>query len=155
MKGNATIIEMLNVLLADELTAISQYIVQSEMCANWGYERLHKSIEKRAIDEMKHAEKLIGRIIFLEGRPTVSKLNAINIGADVETMHKNDQASEMSAVQAYNEGIQRCLQGGDNGSRELLESILKDEEGHIDWLESQIDQIKQMGIPLYLAEQRD
>jgi bacterioferritin len=153
MKGDATIIETVNALLADELTAINQYMVQSEMCANWGYERLHKSIEKRALDEMKHAEKLIARIIFLEGNPTVSKLNAINIGADVETMHKNDQASEMTAVRAYNEGIRRCVQAGDNGSRELFESILKDEEGHIDWLEAQIDQIKQMGIQLYLAEQ--
>jgi bacterioferritin len=153
MKGDATIIETVNALLADELTAINQYMVQSEMCANWGYERLHKSIEKHALDEMKHAEKLIARIIFLEGNPTVSKLNAINIGADVETMHKNDQASETTAVRAYNEGIQRCVQAGDNGSRELLESILKDEENHLDWLDAQIDQIKQMGIQLYLAEQ--
>jgi bacterioferritin len=153
MKGDATIIETANALLADELTAINQYMVQSEMCANWGYERLHKSIEKRAHDEMKHAEKLIARIIFLEGNPTVSKLNAINIGADVETMHKNDQSSETTAVWAYNEGIRRCVQAGDNGSRELLESILKDEEDHKDWLEAQTDQIKQMGIQLYLAEQ--
>jgi bacterioferritin len=153
MKGDATIIETVNALLADELTAINQYMVQSEMCANWGYERLHKSIEKRAIDEMKHAEKLIARIIFLEGKPTVSKLNAINIGADVETMHKNDQALETAAIRAYNEGIRLCMQAGDNGSRELLESILKDEEGHIDWLEAQLDQIRQMAIELYLAEQ--
>jgi bacterioferritin len=153
MKGSATIIETLNVLLSDELTAINQYMVQSEMCANWGYERLHKSLGKSAIDEMKHAEKLIGRIIFLEGTPTVSKLNAINIGADVERIHKNDHTSEVDAVKAYNEGIKRCLQAADNGSRELLESILKDEENHIDWLEAQLDQIKQMGIQNYLAEQ--
>jgi bacterioferritin len=153
MKGNATIIETLNSLLSDELTAINQYMVQSEMCANWGYERLHKSLEKRAIEEMKHAEKLIGRIIFLEGTPTVSKLNTINIGADVERIHKNDHTSEAEAVKAYNEAIHRCLQAADNGSRELLESILKDEENHIDWLEAQIDQIKQMGIQNYLAEQ--
>jgi bacterioferritin len=153
MKGNASVIETLNALLSDELTAINQYMVQSEMCANWGYERLHKSLEKRAIEEMKHAEKLIGRIIFLEGTPTVNKLNAINIGGDVERIHKNDHASEAAAVKAYNEGIKRCQQAADNGSRELLESILKDEENHIDWLEAQLDQIRQMGIQNYLAEQ--
>jgi len=155
MKGDATVIKTLNELLADELTAINQYMVESEMCANWGYERLHKAIEKRAVDEMKHAEKLIGRIIFLDGKPTVSKLNAIHIGADVEAMHKNDQASETDAIRAYNEGIRLCIQAADNGSRELLESILKDEENHIDWLEAQLDQIKQMGIQVYLAEQAD
>ena len=153
MKGNAKVIEKLNALLADELTAINQYMVQSEMCANWGYERLHKAVEKRAIDEMKHAEKLIGRILFLEGSPTVNKLNAINIGADVETHHKNDWTSEAGAVQAYNEGIRLTTEVGDNGTRELLESILKDEEAHIDWLEAQLDQIKQMGIQNYLVEQ--
>jgi len=153
MKGNTTVIETLNVLLRDELTAINQYMVQSEMCANWGYEQLHKLIEKRAMDEMKHAEKLIGRIIFLDGTPTVSKLNAINIGADVERIHKNDHESELDAVKAYNEAIKQCLQAADNGSRELLESILKDEEDHIDWLEAQLDQIKQMGIQNCLADQ--
>jgi len=153
MKGDATVIDTLNDLLADELTAINQYMVQSEMCANWGYERLHKSIEKIAIDEMKHAEKLIGRIIFLEGTPTVSKLNAIHIGTDVQSVHKNNHASELSAIKAYNEGIRRCVQAADNRSRELLESVLKDEDSHIDWLEAQLDQIKQMGIQSYLAEQ--
>jgi bacterioferritin len=153
MKGNDRIIARLNDLLADELTAINQYIVQSEMCANWGYEKLHKAIEKRAIDEMKHAEKLIGRILFLEGTPIVSKLNKINIGADVEAQHKNDCKSEQGAIQGYNEGIALAVQVGDNGSRELLESILKDEEDHIDWIEAQLDQIKQMGIQNYLVEQ--
>jgi bacterioferritin len=153
MKGDESVLKALNALLADELTAINQYMVGSEMCANWGYERLHKSIEKRALDEMKHAEKLIARIIFLEGKPTVSKLNSLHIGADVATMHQNDQSSETTAIRAYNEGIRLCMQAGDNGSRELLESILKDEEGHIDWLEAQLDQIKQTGIELYLAEQ--
>lgn len=153
MKGNAKIIERLNALLADELTAINQYMVQSEMCANWGYERLHKAIEKRAIAEMKHAEKLIGRIIFLEGSPTVNKLNKIEIGADVETQHKNDWKAEEGAVKAYNDAIRLATETGDNGSRELLEAILKDEEEHIDWIEAQIDQIKQMGIQNYLVEQ--
>jgi bacterioferritin len=153
MKGNNRIIELLNELLADELTAINQYMVQSEMCSNWGYEKLHKAIEKRAIDEMKHAEKLIGRIIFLEGSPTVSKLNKIDIGADVETQHKNDKKAEEGAIRAYNADIKQAVELGDNGTRELLESILKDEEAHIDWIEAQLDQIKQMGIQNYLVEQ--
>jgi bacterioferritin len=153
MKGNKRIIENLNVLLADELTAINQYMVQSEMCANWGYEKLHKAIEKRAIQEMKHAEKLIGRILFLEGSPTVSKLNKIEIGADVEAQHKLGWAAESGAVKAYNDGIKLAVEVGDNGTRELLEAILKDEEDHIDWLEAQLDQIKQMGIQNYLVEQ--
>ena len=153
MKGNERIIEKLNMLLADELTAINQYMVHSEMCANWGYEKLHKGAEKRAIDEMKHAEKLIGRILFLEGMPVVSKLNKINIGSDIAAEHKNDWAAEEGAVRAYNEGIRLAVEVGDNGTRELLESILKDEEDHIDWLEAQLDQIKQMGIQNYLVEQ--
>jgi bacterioferritin len=153
MKGNKRIIERLNALLADELTAINQYMVQSEMCANWGYEKLHKAIEKRAIDEMKHAEKLIGRIIFLEGSPTVTKLNKIEIGADVKTQHENDQKAEEGAIQAYNADIKLAVEVGDNGTRELLESILKDEEEHIDWIEAQLDQIKQMGMQSYLVEQ--
>jgi bacterioferritin len=125
------------------------------MCANWGYERLHKAAEKRAIDEMKHAEKLIGRAIFLEGKPVVSNLNKISIGPEVEGQIKNDWAAEEGAVKAYNEGIRLAVEVGDNGTRELLESILKDEEAHIDWLEVQLDQIKQMGIQNYLVEQVD
>jgi bacterioferritin len=155
MKGNTRLIEKLNDLLADELTAINQYMVQSEMCNNWGYERLHKAVEKRAVDEMRHAEKLIQRIVFLEGRPTVNKLNAIHIGDDVETQHKNDCDSETNAIHAYNESIRLATELGDNGTRELLESILKDEEAHIDWLEAQLDQIKQMGVQNYLVEQID
>jgi len=153
VKGNEKIIAKLNDLLADELTAISQYIVHSEMCANWGYERLHDADEKRAIDEMKHAEKLIGRIIFLEGKPIVSDLKQIRIGADVESQHNNDRTAEDGAIKAYNDGIRLATEAGDNGSRELLESILKDEETHIDWLEAQIDQIKQLGTQNYLVEQ--
>ncbi len=153
MKGNEKIVERLNTLLADELTAINQYMVQSEMCANWNYGKLHEAIEKRAIDEMKHAEKLIGRIIFLEGLPTVNKLNKINIGATVEAQHINDKAAEDGAILAYNNAIKLAVEVGDNGTRELLESILKDEEDHLDWIEAQIDQIGQMGVQVYLAEQ--
>ena len=153
MKGNAQVIETLNALLADELSAINQYMVHSEMCADWGYEKLHEAIEKRAIDEMKHAEKLIERILFLDGTPIVSELNPIHIGAEVEAQHENDLVAELGAVEAYNEGIRLAVEVGDNGTRELLDSILKDEEDHIDWLEAQRDQIEQMGIQNYLVEQ--
>lgn len=153
MKGNQKILETLNILLADELTAINQYIVQSEMCADWGYEKLHEAIEKRAIDEMKHAEKLIGRILFLEGRPIVSNLNKINIGATVDAQHKNDHEAEEMAITAYNNAIQLAVEVGDNGTRDLLEEILEEEEEHIDWIESQLDQIEQMGLGVYLGEQ--
>jgi bacterioferritin len=153
MKGNDKIIATLNVLLADELTAINQYMVHSEMCDNWGYGHLHEKIEKRAIDEMKHAEKLIARIIFLEGRPVVSKLNDIHIGGDVPGQFQNDVTAEYGAVKLYNAGIKEAAELGDNGTREILEDILKEEEDHIDWIEAQMDQIKQMGIQNYLVEQ--
>jgi bacterioferritin len=153
MKAKPKIIEKLNALLSDELTAINQYIVHSEMCANWGYERLHEAIEKRAITEMKHAEKLIERILFLDGTPIVSKLNKIEIGSDVKAQFENDLDAERMAVQAYNEGIQLSVESGDNGTRALLESILADEEHHVDWLEAQLAQIEQIGIENYLTEQ--
>ena len=153
MKGNEKVIEKLNDLLADELTAINQYMVHAEMCDNWKLEVLHKVSEKRAIDEMKHAEKLIARILFLEGRPIVSHLKKINIGAEVELQHKNDTALEYGAVKSYNDGIRLAVQLEDNGTRELFEAILKDEEDHVDVLEAQLDQIKQMGIQTYLSEQ--
>jgi len=152
MKGNEKIIEILNKLLKEELTAINQYMVHSEMCANWGYEKLHKAIEKRAIEEMKHAEKLIGRILFLEGKPDVTKLEKINIGEDVEKQLENDWEAENYAINSYNEAIKICNELKDNGTKILLEEILKDEENHIDWIEMQIDQIKQVGIKDYLAE---
>jgi bacterioferritin len=153
MKGNEKVIDKLNFLLADELTAVSQYMVHSEMCANWGYDKLAAAIEKRAIDEMKHAEKHIGRILFLEGLPVVSLLNPMHIGAVVEEMHKNDWSAENGAIKGYNDAIRLTVEIGDNGTREMLEGILKDEETHIDWIEAQLDQIKQMGIQVYLVEQ--
>jgi len=155
MQGNEKVIARLNARLADELTAINQYMVHAEMCDNWGYERLHEAIQKRAIDEMKHAERLISRILFLEGRPAVSELNKIVIGADVEKMHKNDWKAEETAIRDYNADIRLAVELGDNGTRELFESILTDEEKHIDWIEAQLDQIKQMGIQNYLVEQTD
>jgi len=153
MKGHDKIIAALNDYLADELTAINQYIVHSEMCADWGYGKLHDAIEKRAIDEMKHAEKLIGRILFLEGTPIVSELKKMHIGAKVDIQLKNDHESETEAVKAYNDGIRLCTELGDNGTRDLLEDNLEDEEAHIDWLETQLDQIEQMGLPNYLLSQ--
>ncbi|MEI8242520.1 MAG: bacterioferritin [bacterium] len=153
MKGNDKVIQQLNERLADELTAISQYIVHAELCENWGYEKLHGAIKKRAIEEMKHAEKLIARIVFLEGKPIVSELRKMHIGADVEKQHRNDWQAEVDAVAAYNGDIRICLEQGDNGTRELFESLLKDEENHVDWLEAQLDQIQQMGIQNYLVEQ--
>jgi bacterioferritin len=153
MKGNDKIIAQLNNLLADELTAISQYMVHAEMCDNWRYEKLSEATEKRAIQEMGHAEKLIARILFLEGMPIVSNLNKIYIGEDVVAQIKNDTQAEVGAIAAYNDGIRLAVEVGDNGSRELMESILKDEEDHLDWLEAQAFQIEQMGLKNYLVEQ--
>jgi bacterioferritin len=155
MKGNDKVIETLNMLLADELTAINQYMVHSEMCKNWGYGELHEAIEKRAITEMKHAEMHIGRIIFLEGRPIVSKLNPLHIGDTVLEQLKSDLGAEQAAVKMYNDAVKLAVEVGDNGTRAMLESILKDEEDHLDWLETQLDQIEQMGIQNYLAQQVD
>ncbi len=153
MKGNEKVIAKLNDLLSDELTAISQYMVHAEMCDNWGFKKLAEAVEKRAIDEMKHAEMHIGRILFLEGKPVVSNLKQINIGAEVEPQFKNDWSAEDGAIKSYNDGIKLCVELADNGTRELLESILKDEEAHIDWIEAQLDQIAKMGIQNYLVEQ--
>jgi len=152
MKGNDKVIATLNMLLADELTAINQYMVHSEMCANWGYGELHEAIEKRAITEMKHAEMHIARIIFLDGRPVVSDLNPLHIGGDVLEQLTNDLGAEQGAVKGYNDGVKLAAEVGDNGTRVMLEGILKDEEEHLDWLETQLDQIAQMGIQLYLVE---
>jgi bacterioferritin len=153
MKGNDKVIESLNTRLAEELTAINQYMVHAEMCENWGYKKLHEVVEKRAMKEMKHAEKLIARIIFLEGRPVVSNLNKIDIGPEVENQLNNDWQAESGAIKGYNESIRLATEMGDNGTKELLDGILKDEEDHIDELEAQLDQIKQMGITNFLVPQ--
>jgi len=153
MKGNDKVIAKLNDLLADELTAISQYMVHAEMCDNWGYKKLAEAVEKRAIDEMKHAEMHIGRILYLEGKPIVSDLKKITIGQEVEGQLSNDHSAEVGAIQSYNDGIKICVELADNGTREMMEKILKDEEAHIDWIEAQLDQIKQMGVQNYLVEQ--
>jgi bacterioferritin len=153
MKGNDKVIAMLNDLLADELTAINQYMVHSEMCDNWGYEKLHKAIEHRAVQEMKHAEMHIARILFLEGVPNVSRLNPIHIGPDVAKQFANDKDAEMGAVGLYNKAVALAREVGDDGTRDMVTNILKDEEAHLDWLEAQLDQIKQVGIQNYLAAQ--
>jgi bacterioferritin len=153
MKGHEQILDTLNELLADELTAINQYIVHSSMCEDWMYHELHNAIEKRAITEMTHAENLIERLLFLDGMPVVNKLREINIGKNVESQMNNDLNAELDAVGSYNRGIRLAVELGDNGTRELLESILTDEESHVDWLEAQLVQIEQMGIQNYLVEQ--
>lgn len=153
MKGNEKLLSVLNDLLADELTAINQYMVHSEMCANWGYEKLHEAIESQAKDEMHHAEWLIQRILFLEGTPIVSKLNPMKIGNTVLEMVSNDQEAELGAVRAYNAAIALAHEVDDQATVDLLTRILNMEEGHVDWAEMQRDQIAQMGLENYLANQ--
>jgi bacterioferritin len=153
MKGDKKVLTVLNELLADELTAISQYMVHSEMCDNWGYEKLHKAIEAQAVDEMHHAEWLIQRILFLEGAPVVSKLHQIRIGKDVPAMIGTDQEDEVGAIKSYNAGIKTAREASDQATVDLLTKILKMEEGHEDWAEAQRDQIAQMGLENYLALQ--
>ena len=153
MKGNKELLMTLNSLLADELTAINQYMVHSEMCENWGYGKLHFAIRKQAMDEMHHAEWLIERIIFFEGAPTVSRLNPIRIGKTVLEMISNDKDDELNAVLAYNNAIKLAREIGDQGTVELLTKILKMEEGHVDWAEIQRAQIDQMELENYLVNQ--
>ena len=153
MQGDARVIDELNARLAEELTAINQYFVHAEMAEDWHYGRLTAPIRERSIVEMRHAEKLIERILYLDGRPIVSKLNEIRIGSTVPEMHASDLALEVDAVRQYNESIRICMELKDDGSKELLESILVDEEDHVDWLEAQLEQIDQAGRENYLAEQ--
>lgn len=153
MKGNPKLIATLNDLLADELTAINQYMVHSEMAEAWGYKKLHEAFEKRAIDEMKHAEVLIGRILFLEGTPTVSKLNKMMIGADVPKQLAGDRALEMGAVKAYNEAIILAGEVKDYATRDVLQSILNDEDAHMDGIEALQSKIEQMTLQVFLTTQ--
>jgi bacterioferritin len=153
MQGDPKVIEELNARLSEELSAINQYMVHAEMCENWRYGKLADPIEKRAIVEMKHAEKLIARILFLDGRPTVSNLAPMHIGAEVPAIHANDLAAEIDAVKKYNESLKVAREAKDDGSRAVFESILKDEEDHVDWLEAQLFQIDQIGLQNYLVEQ--
>jgi bacterioferritin len=153
MKSNDKLIQTLNGLLADELTTINQYVVHTEMAENWGYGKLKKSVGARSMTEMKHAEKLIERILFLEGTPVVGELNQIHIGADVPKQYTNDLVAEMTAVANYNHAVKLAADLGDNATREILEGILKDEDGHVNEIEEKLDQIKQMGVQQFLATQ--
>ena len=155
MKGNQKLIETLNALLADELAAINQYIVHAEMCEDWGYGKLHEGFEKRSIEEMKHAEKLIGRILFLGGTPIVSDLSNIHIGKDVPTQVEYDRAAEERAIKAYNDAIALAGEVRDHATRDILIQILNDEDRHMDELEELLDQIEQMTLPIYLTSQVD
>lgn len=153
MKGDPKLIETLNSLLADELSAINQYIVHAEMCEDWGYGKLHEGFEKRAIDEMKHAEKLIGRILFLGGRPIVTNLKAIHIGGEVPQQIDNDRLSEVDAIKAYNDAIVLAGEVRDYATRDILMQILNEEDQHLDELEELQDQIEQMTLPIFLTTQ--
>jgi bacterioferritin len=153
MKGDPKIIAVLSEVLKAELTAINQYFLHAEMCENWGYERMAKHMRKESIEEMHHAEKLMERILYLDGTPNMSDYFKINIGQNVKAQLENDLQVEYDAVKRLNTGVATCVQVGDNGSRDLLEGILTDEEEHIDWLEGQLHAITEMGIENYLAQQ--
>ncbi len=153
MKGNQTVIDRLNETLVAEFTAIHQYFVHAEMEENWGYKKLAEYVKKQSIGEMKHAEKLIERILFLDGVPSMGELKPLTIGQDVKTQLDADLALEYEAVQQLNAAIADAVAAGDNGSREMFEEILTDEEEHVDWLEAQLQAIADIGIGLYLAQQ--
>jgi bacterioferritin len=152
MKGNPKVIEQLNLALRDELTAVNQYFLHAEMAENWGYDKYSKSIKKQSIDEMKHAEALMERILFLDGTPSMQPLD-LTVGQNVKAMIESDLKLELGAVASYNEAIRISVENKDNGSRDLFVRLLKDEEGHVDWLESQLHQIKEIGYERYLITQ--
>lgn len=153
MRGNEKVLAELNAALSAELTAIIQYMVHSEMCENWGYERLGEIFRKQAIGEMRHAEGLIERILFLDGTPKVDIKLSPNIGANVKAQLENDLNGELEAVRMYNASAAICAEAGDNGSREMFEKMVKDEEGHVDLFEAELHQISEMGLQNYLAQQ--
>jgi bacterioferritin len=152
MKGNPKVLAELNKALKEELTAINQYFLHAEMCENWGYHKLSEYIKKQSIGEMKHAEALMERILFLDGTPSMKPLD-VKIGSTVKAMIESDLALEVSAVKQYNNAVAIAVDEGDNGSRELFEILLKDEEDHVDFLEAQLQQIKDMGYERYLSQQ--
>lgn len=153
MKGNVKIIEALNDVLTAEITGINQYFVHAKMCDNWGYERLAEAIRKESMEEMKHAEELIERILFLEGVPNMQRLAKVKVGEKVAEQLKLDRELELEAVTRLNQAIALATDVGDNGSRELFEDILESEEDHVDWLEAQLELIQQVGEQNYLAQQ--
>ena len=153
MKGDTRIIDLLNEVLTGELTAINQYFLHAKMCQNWGYKHLAEHIRKESIDEMKHADMLIERVLFLDGLPNLQKLGKLSIGTTVGGMLQNDLAVENQAIPLLNRGIQLCRDAGDNGSEDLLTRILVSEEAHVDWLEAQLELVKQVGEQNYLSQQ--
>jgi bacterioferritin len=153
MRGRPEIIDALNEILTAELTAVNQYWLHARMCENWGYERLWKHVREESIDEMKHADKLIERVLYLEGVPNVQRLGKISVGQTVPEQLKLDLDVERAAVARFNQSIELCRSLGDHGSRELLEDMLESEEKHVNWLEAQLTLIAQMGEPQYLAQQ--
>ena len=153
MKGDIKLIDTLNLLLAHELTAVNQYIVHAEICEDWGYGKLHDTIKKRAIDEMKHAEELIGRILFLEGIPIVTNLNRIHIGSEIPAQAENDRIAEEEAIKMYNDAIVLAGEVLDYATQDILKHILNDEDAHMDEIEDMQDQIKQMTLPIFLVNQ--
>jgi bacterioferritin len=155
MKGNEDVVKVLNDVLSAELTGINQYFIHSMMCANWRYKRLAEHSRKESIEEMKHAQEVIERILYLDGRPNMQKYMKINVGKTVPEQHRYDLALEKDAVARLNAGVQLAVKHADNGTRALLEKILVDEEEHVDWLESQLQQIADIGIENYLAQQID
>lgn len=153
MKGNDEVIKILNEVLTSELTAINQYFIHSKMCEDWGFQRLAKKKREESIEEMKHADSVIGRILFLEGVPNMQRYFSVKVGEDAVEQHKLDLELELDAVKRLNDGIATCREKGDNGTRELLESILLEEEEGIDWLESQLHLVETVGKERYLSEQ--
>jgi len=153
MKGDPKVIDLLNEVLTGELTAINQYFLHAKMCQNWGYARLYEKIRAESIDEMKHADMLIERVLFLEGLPNLQRLGKLAIGQTVVEMLNNDLGIERVAIPLLNKGIEQCRLAGDNGTEDLLKRILVSEEEHVDWLEAQLDQVKQIGEALYLSQQ--
>lgn len=153
MKAKQGVVELLNDVLTAELTAINQYFIHARMCQNWGYERLWQKVRAESIGEMKHADSIIQRILFLEGVPNLQRLAKVNVGETVPEQFKLDLELEIAAIKRLNDGIQHCREVGDNGTRELLEDILVGEEEHLDWLESQLDLLEQTGEANYLAQQ--
>jgi bacterioferritin len=153
MKGHAKVIDLLNDVLTHELTSINQYFIHARMCENWGYERLWKIVRAESIDEMKHADRLIERVLYLEGLPNVQRLNKVNVGQTVPEQLRIDLDTEKAAVKMLNDGIELCRSLLDGGSRELLEDILVAEEHHANWLEAQLELIQQVGTENYLAQQ--
>jgi bacterioferritin len=153
MKGNEQVIGVLNQVLRKELTGINQYFIHAKMCQNWGYERLYKVLWEESLGEMKHADEIVERIIFLEGVPNISAYDKILVGTSVKQQLENDLGLESAALTVLHPGIKTCVEAGDDASRELLEHIIVDEEKHVDWIESQLHQINEVGYQNYLAQQ--